>query len=293
MIRRLSVRKLSAIVVVLMIGAADAPVSAQNATPQPQESTRGAARRQNQLLNQRYQIGVMERVLEDAVEHGASIWRDRLQAVLPSQTMLLDNARARGFRLDGYGIFFDVEVPSLEFETTLLSVFRTLDQNGLGLQSALNQVKAHVVAAGDPNLEQALRRIELQLAPVAPASPMPPPPGTRVAAGSPAITLTEPAASAAPDSADPILNDPVEAYRTEVKEALVDAMLDHSSSLAVEAAEWLTIAAKRNEVRPRVALGDSDARTIIIRVRGADLAAFRAGQLTREQALERVEVRVF
>jgi hypothetical protein len=288
--RRLSVNKLSAIVVVLMVGAVDAPASAQTVTERAQEGPRAPARRQNQILNQRYQIGVMERVLEDAVEHGASIWRDRLQAVLPSQTMLLDNARARGFRLEGYGVFFDVEVPSLEFETTLFSVFRTLDQNGLGLQSALNQVKAYIVAAGDPNLEQALKRIELQLAPVAQIASGPSIAGARTAAGSAAVTVAEPAA---PDQRDPILNDPVEAYRAEVKDALIDAMLDHSSSLAVDAAEWLTIAAKRNEVRPRVALGDSDARTIIIRVRGSDLAAFRAGQLSREQAIERVEVRVF
>ncbi|PWT84504.1 MAG: hypothetical protein C5B57_04710 [Blastocatellia bacterium] len=288
--RRLCVSTLSAIVVVLMIGAMDAPASAQTSAQQSQESQRTSARRQNQLLNQRYQIGVMERVLEDAVEHGASIWRDRLQSVLPSQTMLLDNARARGFRLEGYGVFFDVEVPSLELETTLFSVFRTLDQNGLGLQSALNQVKAHIVAAGDPNLEQALKRIELQLAPIAQSTTAPSIAGARTAGGSAAVTVAEPAG---PDPRDPILNDPVEAYRAEVKDALIDAMLDHSSSLAVDAAEWLTIAAKRNEVRPRVALGDSDARTIIIRVRGSDLAAFRAGQLSREQAIERVEVRVF
>ena len=59
----------------------------------------------------------MERVLESAVEHGASVWRDRLQALLPAQTLLLDNARVRGYRLEGYGVFFDIEVPSLE--TTL------------------------------------------------------------------------------------------------------------------------------------------------------------------------------
>src|SRR2546427_10117638 len=114
----------------LAVGAAPAAL-AQSAAQQGQEPGRSAARRQDQARQQRYQIGVMERVLEDAVEHGASIWRDRLQSVLPSQTMLLDNARARGYRLDGDGGFFDVEGPSLEFETTLVSMFRTLDQNGL------------------------------------------------------------------------------------------------------------------------------------------------------------------
>jgi hypothetical protein len=286
--------KVSTFVVMLAVVAPAA--MAQSAAQQGQDQVRSAARRQDQARQQRYQIGVMERVLEDAVEHGASIWRDRLQSVLPSQTMLLDNARARGYRLDGYGVFFDVEVPSLELETTLFSVFRTLDQNGLGLQNALNQVKAHVVAAGDPNLEQALKRIELQLGPAAPPLSAPQFSGARTVSGTGAVaspSAVAPPAADAPDANDSILNDPGEAYRAEVKDALIEAMLDHSNGLGVDSAEWLTVGASRNDVRPRVALGDSNARKIIIRVRGADLAAFRAGQLSREQAIERVEVRVF
>ena len=56
--------------------------------------------------------------------------------------LLTENARARGFRLEGYGVFFDVEVPSLE--GTLPWSFRTLDQNDLGLDSALQaRCEAH------------------------------------------------------------------------------------------------------------------------------------------------------
>src|SRR5436305_1046249 len=76
-----------------------------------------------------YQIGVMERVLEGAVEHGVANLRDRLQAVFPdapAQLLILDNPRVRGFRLDAYGVFFDVEVPSLN--GTLTWTLRTLDQ---------------------------------------------------------------------------------------------------------------------------------------------------------------------
>ena len=88
-------------------------------------------------LEQRYQIGQMERVLEGAVEHGLTITRDRVQALaqVPADLLVSENAHARGFRLDGYGVFFDVVVPS--FETTLTWSLRTLDQNDLGLDSAL------------------------------------------------------------------------------------------------------------------------------------------------------------
>ena len=111
----------------------------------------------------RYQIGQMERVLEGAVEHGAAMMRDRLLALMPADMLLAENARARGFRLEGYGVFFDVEVPSLEGSLTWS--LRTLDQNALGLDSALRTVRTFIegAAANDVNLQQALKRIELQM----------------------------------------------------------------------------------------------------------------------------------
>ena len=96
-------------------------------TPAP---NRGVSDRQ-----QRYQIGTMERVLEGAVEHGAAVTRDRLRAFVPADMLLSENARVRGFKLDGYGMFFDVAVPSLE--GTVPWTFRALDQNNLGLDTAL------------------------------------------------------------------------------------------------------------------------------------------------------------
>src|SRR4029077_19641419 len=132
--------------------AAAAPVAAQNT------AARAAA-------EQRYQIGQMERVLEGAIEHGLTVTRDRVQALaqVPAEMLVSDNAHARGFRLDGYGVFFDVVVPS--FYTTLTWSLRTLDQNDLGLDSALRALQAHVKTSGDPNLEQALKRLELQVNP--------------------------------------------------------------------------------------------------------------------------------
>ena len=242
----------------------------------------------------RYQIGQMERVLEGAVEHGVSNIRDRLQEVGPTELLLSDNARARGFRLDGYGVFFDVIVPSLD--TTVLWSIRTLDQNDLGLESALKALQNHIRSSGDVDLEQALRRIELQMNPLLlarAASPAPPPPGARNATGSVSAASVDTTRTAAQAPPDPIFSNPGEVYRAEVTRALMDALLDHSGSLGVAPGEWLTIAARRNDERPRLAAADNDARTVIIRLQGADLAAFMARQIPREEALKRVEVRVF
>ena len=247
---------------------------------------------------QRYQIGMMERVLENAVEHGASVTRDRLRAVLPAEMLLSDSAQARGFRLQGYGVFFDVVVPSLE--GMLPWVFRTLDRTDLGLDSALQTLRTMVERAGDADLRQALRRVELQVAPFATPTGNPSSATTTPAVGSASTGRATPASAAtgAPSApapqppADPILANPEEAYRAEVMEALMDAMLDYSRGLGLAPDERLTVGARRSE-NPRLGLGDGPARTIQISLRGADLQAFLQGSITREDARERMDVRVF
>jgi hypothetical protein len=262
--------------------AAAVPAAAQQAAPQAAASRAQA--------EQRYQIGLMERVLEGAVEHGVTVTRDRVQALArePADLLVSDNAHARGFRLDGYGVFFDVIVPS--FETTWTWSLRTLDQNDLGLDSALRTLQTHVRTEGDPSLEQALKRLELQMNPALVArTSVPDTGGARNATGAAALA----GAGSRPPADDALLADPNEAYRTEVTQALKDAMLAHSSSLGIGPAEWLTIAAKGNDDRPRLAPVDTGSGTRIIRLRGSDLAEFLAGRITREDALQRIEVRVF
>ncbi len=261
-----------------------APASAQNAA--------SAARAEAEARQSRYQIGQMERLLEGAVEHGVTLIRDRFQKLTqtPADLLVTDNAHARGFRLDGYGIFFDVTAPSFETSALVWSL-RTLDQNDLGVDSALKTLQDRV--KGDPASELALRRLEIQVGPVAVARVANPSvAGARNAAGSVAATSLDTPADP-PSADDPMLADPNEAYRTEVIQALKDAMLDHSSGLGIREGEWLTIAVRGNDDRPRLAPADSDARTRVIRLRGADLAAYLARQITRDEALQRIELRVF
>jgi hypothetical protein len=289
----------------LVMGAAGASLSAQTV---PSPSPTPAAQKES-----RYQIGVMERVLEGAVEHGVTNIRDRLQTLGPTELLIADNARARGFRLDGYGVFFDVLVPS--FDTTVLWAARTLDQNDLGLTSALKALQENVQRSGDPSLEQALRRVEIQINPggaVAgatrggtasgaenPVTLIAPQPNGAPAASSERIvtasSVDEARTPAPPARPDTILSSASldEAYRKEVVNALMDVMLEHSSALAIAPNEWLTVAARRNEERPRLAPADTDSRTIVIRLKGADLAAFLARQISKDDVVKQFDVRVF
>jgi len=277
------------------------------AAPAVAQGVPATARSEAQQKQERYQIAQMERVLEGAVEQGATMMRDRLQAVVPpaqAQLLIQENAHVRGFRLEGYGVFFDVIVPSLDGSLTWS--LRTLDQNDLGLQSALSVLKTRINPT-DIDMQQALKRIELQVGPATATlasltGQAPPQPDARNVAGSAAGLSDQLAGAAAANAAlpaapgqpaDPILDDPNEAYRAEVIQALIDAVLDHSSPLGIGPSEWVTVAARRNEDRPRLAPADSGAQSVVIRVSGADLAAFRAGQVSREEVLKRVDRRVF
>ena len=91
-------------------------------------------------------------------------------------------------------------------------------------------------------------------------------------------------------TANAILDDPGSAYTTEVKTALVDAMLDYGTSIPIAENEWLTIAARDNNERIG---GDNayDVTTIVLRVKGSDLAAFKSGRITRDEAVKRVRIK--
>lgn len=240
----------------------------------------------------RYKIFVMEGVLEKAVQNGAATLSRQIRAVSPDAMFLTGAAQVRGFRLDGYGVFFDVEVPALR-PTVAWTLRAMAADNG----ASLAQLKAFVQKVRDPQdreeLLRAIRQIELQM------------PGARTpdAAGAPGVasaqTVAERTGGAAQApralQADPsFLSDPAAAYTREVKAALIDAMLENSGPLTVGPEEWLTVAARDSEPGNQLVPGDAyDTTTWVLRVKGSDLAAFRGGKLTLEEARARVEVREF
>jgi hypothetical protein len=89
-------------------------------------------------------------------------------------------------------------------------------------------------------------------------------------------------------------DDPEEHYTREVKAALVDAMIENSLPIALGPEEWLTVAARDNVPRdPLIPTDTADTRTVIFRVKGTELSAFRAGRMTLEDVRKRVETREY
>ncbi len=88
------------------------------------------------------------------------------------------------------------------------------------------------------------------------------------------------------------MQNPDAAYELEVREALISAMLEYGSTLALQPEEWLTVAARDNQ--SVVIPGDlSETVTVILRIKGSDLAELMAGRLAPQDARRRVEVREF
>jgi hypothetical protein len=252
-------------------------------------------------VRSRQKISMMESVLESAVANGADSLIRAVRAVMPPDALVLTGApSARGFRLEGYGVFFDVEVPAFR-RTMAWSLRQLVDENGLGAAAAVNQLKAYIATVQDPrqrvNLDRALRRLELQVGPVGPVGPAPVQQdasartvASTVSAQSVAAPAPAPAAAVDPQ----VVEDPNGAYTREVSVAIIDAMIENSGPLPVGDNEWLTVAARDN-IRPdRLVPGDtSNISSIVFRIKGSDLAAFRAGRVSIEDTRTRVEVKQF
>jgi hypothetical protein len=237
------------------VAAAQAPVV--TAAPPSGPAAREAA------LRARYQLRVMEGVLQNAVQHGIRTVATEMRMVSPDVIFLGSPSRARGFRLEGYGVFFDVEVPTLR-PSVAWSV-RQLTQVAPEVSRALQSLRRAVASTGDVSTkreaEQALKLVELQVGPI----------------GAPEDAAPGDEERRAPSP----VQDPAEAYEREVMRALTEAVLDYGNTLSLSPDDWLGVAARANDT----GLGESaDAVTVLIKIRGRDLEALRTGALKREEA---------
>jgi hypothetical protein len=234
-------------------------------------------------VERRHTIRLFGNVLVGAAQHGAELLGLRVQQIDPSIILLSGTApRAQGFVIDGHGVFFYVEIPGINPAIAWAMQTRGRDQVA---QAAISDLRQLLQTVSDPDeraqAAMALRRLEQRLLP----------PGAAQQAGRGAIQTfgTAPAASAPP----PVMENPDAEYRKLVTEQLVNAMLDHSHQLGLAADEWLTIAARGSHGPLMPDAVFDDRVPVTLRVRGSDLADFRAGRLTREEARARVVIREF
>jgi hypothetical protein len=271
---------------VLVVLAAAWPLAAQQ-SPQPVAAPPGSASAgtappavsREAALRARYQLRVMEGVLENAVQHGIRTVATQMRLVTPDLIFFGSPSRARGFRLDSYGVFFDVEVPTLRPSVTW-SVRQLTQVAPPDVARAIKALRRIVESESDVRsrreAEQALRLVELQVNPLE---------GGHVSNAT--IVAGDNAAEAAP-AAPP---DPAAAYESEVKRALMDAMLDYGSTLSLREDDWLAVAARANDAG--LGEGGVEAATVLMKIRGRDLEALRAAAISRDVARARIIVSEF
>jgi len=228
----------------------------------------------------RNQIRIMEGVLVQAVRLGAEEVSTEIQRFEPAGVTVLSGVpRARGFVLDGYGVFFDVEIPDMN-QSVIWSMMNVQRDRQVG--NALDSLRTALESMPDgPPRQRAQMDLQQLIKTVGPG--MPP----RGPQGQPAPAPGQVSAAAA-------MPDPNVLYSDAVKGALIDVMLDHSLQMNLGADEWLTVAARASE-GPMPPAGLSDVITIVLRVKGSDLSVYQADPAKRDEIRQRVKVeaRVF
>jgi hypothetical protein len=271
------------------------------ASAQPGRAQEPAAKSVD-LADLRHHIYVMEGALARAVNYGASRLTREVRMVIPDLFVLAGEAQARGVYLEGYGVFFDVQVPMLR-QSMMWSLRTMMDQDDQATQAAINDLRNYLKGITNPatraSLETALKRLEVQATPVTGIQPRSTARGGDVqvaAQGAQGAQGTNVSPGAGLGSVEKAwAQDPNRAYTESVQRALVEAMLDYSPAMAILPDQWLTVAARDNERRDSLAPQDpfEETVTVLMKIKGSDLQAYRAGKIDKEEARRRVKVGEF
>jgi len=204
------------------------------------------------------QINLFEGTLERAVTNAARRVAKDVQEHTTNANFMTTDAHAKGFILDGYGVFVYVEIPALDLNLTVGLMLDQMERDA--------QQKAEA-DQGKGEANPVSNRTEMKVDPV------------------PVIPKT------AREALKSVM-DTGQKYRNEVKLQLTDAMLDFSKNLELKPDEWLSVAARGSDgaLTPGEIL---QLTTVVLRVKGSDLADYLAGRTTKDEARAKVEVRQF
>ena len=290
---------LAALAVAAPLAAQDVPPAAPVAALPP-----AAPARPINMDEMRRHIYVMEGALAQAVDFGAKQLNRQILSVMPGVFMLEGEARARGVHLDGYGVFFDVRVPMMR-QSMVWSLRMMMDQDDAANRALVNDLRKQMQGITDPgtraSMEKAIRQLERTASGSVARNPQVTPGLMMSDAASPpvgaatAADLSNPRPAAPPAADNAWAQDPNRAYTEAVTRALVDAMIDYSTPMNIGQEQWLTVAARDDEGRNALAPQDplEEVVTMIYRIKGSDLLAYRSGRIDRDEVRKRVQMSQF
>jgi hypothetical protein len=250
----------------------------------------------------------MEGALQRAVSFGAQRLNREIRSVAPEMVAISGDPQARGVYLDGYGVFFDVGVPILH-QSMVWSLGTIIRQDPKAVANAINALK-DLTKDLDPRrrslAERALTEIQLEIGPLGDPVPDGIVDSTRPQGAGVGAAMQQETAQPQPPPASRsglyldkrAMQDPNainRAYTELVQRELIEAMIDYGLPIAVPEEEFLTVAARDNMQRDSLAPPDphEEIVTILLRIKGSDLAAYRARQFDRDEMRKRVQLREF
>ena len=293
------------------------PAAAQDNPPPPEQQIQPPATEQApvprpvNMADMRHHIYVMEGALARAVNYGAQQLNRQIADAMPGVFMLEGEAAARGVHLDGYGVFFDVRVPMMR-QSMMWSMRMLMNQNDASDRATVAELRKSLEGVTDPNtrasIQKAIASIEARAINVGPrnqqnsqATPQTINSGGSIVTPSADVVLGPAGQAGLPTprqtpSADTLWQkDPNRAYTEAVTRALVDAMIDFSTPMVIGPDQWLTVAARDDEGRDSLAPQDplEQVVTMIYRIKGSDLQAYRSGKIDRDEVRKRVQISQF
>jgi hypothetical protein len=255
------------------------------AAPQAQQAQQAQQDRPVDGQRRRNQIRLLEGVLARAVGLGAEEVAGQMQRLDPTMAVMTGRARARGFVLEGHGVFFDVEIPALR-QSVIWSLVTSQRDSQIARSLDAMRRALSTLPPQEPAGQRAQQELQNLQRIVGPPARMP---NQEVGAATAEAT---PVSEMRPLIPTALLDDPNAHYTDAVKRQLVDAMLEHSLPMDLGPDEWLIVAARDGE--GPIAPGEIyDPQTIVLRVKGSDLAIYAADRSRRDEIRGKVQVRVF
>jgi hypothetical protein len=249
------------------------------------QQTAPAPRDTEEQLRARGRIAMMEASLAAAVSMGAVPVIRQVQDLVGDPPRLLGMPRVTGTRLEGIGVFFNIQVPALNVPI-LWEMRHVVDSRATNaiLAELRNYARLQPPGPVRAQFEDFIAKLAAQNAA---------PPVDRLRQNVSAASLApeavrEPAAPAT--AGDTAVLNPYEVYRNGIKAAIIDAMLESSGSLSIGPDEWLIVSARRDTPRDPLFPADFiDTTTWVAKVKGSDLEAFRTQRITEADVRKLVQ----
>ena len=250
------------------------------------QQTVTAPRDSEEQLRARQRIAMMEASLERSVSMGAIPVIRQVQDVVGDPPRLLGAPRATGIRLEGIGVFFNVQVPALNVPI-LWEMRHVVDTRATNAILAELRMFARQQPPGPARaqFEDFIAQLEVRNGP--PTVDRPRQNVSAASLGAPEAVRPPVAPEPAGDMA--ALN-PYEVYRNGIKAAIIDAMLESSGALSIGPDEWLIVSARRDAPRDPLFPADFiDTTTWVAKVKGSDLEAFRTQRISAAEVRKLVQ----